>query len=363
MSDLSDIKTYSSVRPEIFIDDSPQSALDDRVNALMIEESTQGLFRCEITAVNWGPVNGSSGYLYFKRDLLDFGKPISVRMGSDETAAIVFSGRIMALEARFPHVRAPEMTILAEDRFQDLRMTRRSRVFEGLQDVDIISQIASEHGLQADVDIDGLSHPIVSQLNQSDLAFLRERARAIDAEIWLENNTLHAVARSRREHGTLTLTYRQRLLELSLCADLSNQQSSMFVCGWDVGAKEPIEHEATDSVLTNEVNGGLTGSSVLQSALGERRQSIVHAVPLSVEEARTAAEAEFRRQGRKFVSGWAISEGDGRLRVGTHVTFGGIGELLNGEYYITDIRHIFNINFNPAYQCKFKVERAAINQA
>lgn len=360
MNDLANISTYSSVRPDILIDDEFQTALNDRVNALVIEETTEGLFRCEITAVNWGPVDGSGGYLYFKRDILDFGKTISVRMGSDETAATIFNGRIMALEARFPHTRAPEITILAEDRFQDLRMTRRTRAFEDVSDSDVFNLIASEHGLQADLDIDGPSYSILTQLNQSNLAFLRERARAIDAEIWLENSTLHAQMRNRRETGAITLTCRQRLLELSLCVDLSCQQSSYFVSGWDIGAKEAIEHEATDSVLGNEVNGGLTGSSVLQSALGKRSQSLVHTVPLSSAEAQAVAEAEFRQYARKFVSGWAISEGDGRLRVGTHVNLQGIGDLLNGEYYITHIRHVFDLK--SGYRCKFRVERAEINQ-
>src|SRR5258705_8493580 len=42
----------------------------------------------------------------------------------------LFEGRIMALEGQFPEGRQPQLVVLAEDRFQDLRMTRRTRTFK-----------------------------------------------------------------------------------------------------------------------------------------------------------------------------------------------------------------------------------------
>ena len=58
-------------------------------------------------------------------------------------------------------------------------------------DADIAAQIADEHGLQAEVAVDGPRYDVVQQVNQSDLAFLRERARLIQAELWCDGRTLH----------------------------------------------------------------------------------------------------------------------------------------------------------------------------
>ncbi len=50
----------------------------DGITAL-VEETTEGLFRCEVTFVNFGAGdNGRPDYLYFGRDIIDFGKEISV---------------------------------------------------------------------------------------------------------------------------------------------------------------------------------------------------------------------------------------------------------------------------------------------
>src|SRR5690606_31118178 len=99
-------------------------------------------------------------------------------IGAGEAAGTIFEGRITALEGRFAGSRPPELLVMAEDRLQDLRMTRRTRTFEQVSDADVIRQVAQAHGLQADVSVSGPTHRVVAQVNQSDLALARERARA-----------------------------------------------------------------------------------------------------------------------------------------------------------------------------------------
>jgi phage protein D len=65
----------------------------------------------------------------------------------------------------------------------------------------VIRQIAGEHGLTADVALTGPKHRVLAQLNQSDLAFLRDRARAVEAELWMDGSTLWARTRASRTTG------------------------------------------------------------------------------------------------------------------------------------------------------------------
>jgi len=355
MSDLGTTPAFYSSQPEIFLEGARNAGLSTGVISLMVEETTEGLARCEATFGNWGEAEGSTGFLYFKRDILDFGKSFSVRLGEGAAAGQVFDGRIMALEARYPKMRPPEITLLAEDRLQDLRMRRRTRTFEDMTDAEVFKQIAADHSLQPDIDVNGPTHKVLAQVNQSDLAFLRERARAIDAEVWIEASKLRAKMRSRRETNTVTLTHGQGLEELVICADLANQQTTVAVSGWDVKAKAAILHQATATVLGSELNGDLSGSRILQEALGERTQVLAHATPLTSAEARAVAEANFRRCARRFVTGRALAQGDGRLHVGTHVTLQGVGDLFAGEYYVNEVRHLFDRT--SGYQCDFQVER------
>src|SRR5205085_10330470 len=90
------------------------------------------------------------------------------------------------------------VVVLAEDRLQELRMARRTRTFDNVSDAGVMEQIAGEHGLETDVDVDGPTYDVLAQVNQSDLAFLRERARSIAAELWVEDKKLIARLRPDR---------------------------------------------------------------------------------------------------------------------------------------------------------------------
>jgi len=52
---------------------SEQPTLSGGLLSMMIGEHLSGLYRCEIKFGNWGPVNNNIDFLYFDRQLLDFG--------------------------------------------------------------------------------------------------------------------------------------------------------------------------------------------------------------------------------------------------------------------------------------------------
>jgi hypothetical protein len=174
MSDQSTQPRLFSARPTIRVNGRIEAALGEQhLISLLVEEHVLGLFRCEARFLNWGPREGSEGLLFFDRQLLDFGKPFSVEFGPPDNTSAAFAGRITAIEGHFPNDRPPELVALAEDRFQDLRMERRTRSFEDVSDSDVIRQVASGHGLTAELDLDGPTYRVLAQVNQSDLAFLR----------------------------------------------------------------------------------------------------------------------------------------------------------------------------------------------
>src|SRR6266487_23446 len=112
---------YASARPTIRVDGQAQDSLGDvLLQTLMVEETTLGLFRCEASFQNWGPKNNQVGFLFFDRDVLDFGKTISVEFGPPGSAGPVFAGRITGIEAVYLAKPGADFLVLAEDRFQDL---------------------------------------------------------------------------------------------------------------------------------------------------------------------------------------------------------------------------------------------------
>jgi uncharacterized protein len=347
-------------RPQVLINGRTNNALSADVLSVLVEETTEGLYRCETRFNNFGELQrGYPGYLYFGRDILDFGTDFAIHVGQDSQARQVFKGRISAIEAEYPSGGGGLITVLAEDRLQGLRMSRRTRTFEEVSDADVIRQIATEYSLTPLVSMSGPTHKVLAQVNQSDLAFIRERARSINAELWVEDTTLFARSRTDRADTSINLAYGGNLLSFSVRADLAHQCTQVGVTSWDVAAKDAIEEIATENAIRSELDTSETsGSTILQQAFGERKESIVHTVPLTSEEARGIAQARYSERARRFVSGSGIADGDARIRVGCIVSLLGLGSLFNGKYYVVRVRHSYDTLYG--FRTTFDVERPGL---
>jgi phage protein D len=321
-----------AARPDVRIDGRAQAALTDALVALRVHDAVDELPSCELTVGNWGPKDGRTTFQWFDRDVLEFGKQLQVSIAG----TLLFDGRISALEAQFPEGGEPTLAVLAEDALQELRMTRRTRTFEDQTDADIARSIASDHGLTPDISLDGPSHKLVAQLNQSDLAFLRERARAVGGEVWVQDGTL--VVKGRRDRtggGRVTLGWGSTLHDMAISADLAGQISEAKVAGWDVSGKQAVLEMVNDGVVSPELGEAQdSGSSVLQEALGSRAEVYAGEVPLTSAEARARAQALFQRRARRFVCGRGVADADARLRVGGSVSLEGLGPLYTANTHL-----------------------------
>jgi hypothetical protein len=173
MSDLAATVPLYSARPTISIDGQDNARLSAGTFALSVHEDVSGLYRCELTVGNWGTLSSNVDFLLFDRDVIDFGKPVAIRIGDGDAGGDVFSGFITGIEGRFLESRPPELLILAEDHLQNLRMVRRSRTFEDTTLDDVVNTIANDHGLTADVDIDSPQYRVIAQLNRAILPSCR----------------------------------------------------------------------------------------------------------------------------------------------------------------------------------------------
>ncbi|HEX6096520.1 MAG TPA: contractile injection system protein, VgrG/Pvc8 family [Thermoanaerobaculia bacterium] len=343
-----------ATRPKIFVDGTEDAALSQGLLRMMVHETVQGLYRAELRFGNWGPKDNEIGFLYFDRRKLDFGKALRLQLDND----LLFDGRISAIEADFGEGASPEIAVLLEDRLQDLRMTRRTRSFHDVSDAQVIKKIANDHGLTPEVDVPGPTHKILAQVNQSDLAFIRERARIAGAELWIDDRKLYAKPRTARNSDPLKLKYGSDLRQFTALADLAHQRTSVTVSGWDVSGKKAITSKADEAAVRNELGQDSSGAKLLDSAFGKRNESVAHTVPLTADEAKAHAEAWYRAAARRFLVGRGLAQPNAKLRVGAWVELDGLGKLFNGKYYLADVQHLFD---GPGgFRSEFTAERPGL---
>ncbi|MGZ8157266.1 MAG: phage late control D family protein [Methylobacter sp.] len=344
-----------SARPSIEIDGQRNASVTASLLGLDIIDSEDGFARCELLFGNWGGPE-KPGFQYFDRSKIEFGKTITVKLSTD----LLFEGRISAINAHFPDGGPPQIGVYAEDRLQDLRMTRRTRCFTEATLGNVVQRIANDHGLQAQVSFNGSKHKVLAQINQSDLAFIRDLARSEDAQVWIEGKQLKLATRSQRNGSTVELAWAGKLREFRVSADLAHQRTGLKVTGWDVAVKQPVSHEANESAVQAELTGGDSGMSTLQKAFGDRVDTLAHGLPWDNGEARTLAEASLRHLARRFVVGQGVAETQPEMRVGSKLKLKGLGALFEGDYTLTYLRHRFDSKLGM--RTEFRCDRPALGK-
>jgi phage protein D len=273
----------------------------------------------------------------------------------------VFKGNVSGIEASYAEAKEPEVVIFAEDKLMALRTTRRFKTYEEMTDAQIAEEIAGEHGIGASASATGPTYDVVQQWNQSDLAFLRERAAHVQAEVWIQDDTLNFQSRENRTGTEITLVQGNQLLEIQMRADLAHQRTKVKVAGYDASARDAIDEEAGSDAISSEAGSGLSGPAVLQRAFGERTSYRVRDVPLTSGEATSWARAEMLRRCRGFVTATGTTNGTPDMVVGSKLTFERVGGPFNGGgYYVTSVTHAYDRR--DGYRTHFVAERPTVNQ-
>jgi phage protein D len=345
----------SASRPKIVIEDHDEDTLSGSLLALDIIENEAGLYRCVAQFGNWGGTE-RQGFQHFGRDKLEFGKALKIKLGDD----VLFDGRVSALRATYPEGGPPQIGICAEDRLQDLRMTRRTRSFDQMSVADAVRRIASDHSLQADVDISGPTYRQLAQINQSDLAFLRDLLRRADGQVWCDGSQLKVRTATQRASEDLELSWAGQLRAFDVVSDLAQQCTALVAGGWDVSSKQTATHRAERSAIAADTDGGQSGMEILETAFGARVDTLAHGLVGDSAGAQAQAESALRLRARRFTVGRGTAETNAKLRVGVRVKLGGLGPLFEGRYTVARVHHRFDSE--KGLRSEFECTRADIGR-
>jgi uncharacterized protein len=361
MTDLA-VHPYASHAPVFSIDASTEGALGRDLLRLDVEEGSLGLrtFVAHFHAI--GPdSDGSTDRLsYLDVEVLQLGSVIDVNLGPKGGERQLFHGKVSAIEASFAEGAAPFVSVYAEDALMRLRISERTATYTKMTDADIVSEVVTAHGLSADTDIDGPSYPLVQQWEESDLAFIRDRALRLDAEIWADvDDVIHFTARERRPGADLVLVQGNELVAVEARVDLAHQRSTVEFRGWDDVRVDAFSATASGDVIRAEVADGRIGPDFVgdlfdPAAIRRSRRDV-----LAADTARVYAEAEMRRRARAFVSVEGTTSGTPDLVPGAHLELQRVGRPFEGVgYRVTSAHHSYDPT--TGYRTRFRAERPQV---
>src|SRR5262249_20187977 len=142
-------------------------------------EVEQSLNLIDMFTISLDNPQGSIGDL----GIFEEGKEVEVKIGYVGKLEKLIRGDIVSLEPIWPQGSKPFITVRGYDRAHRLRRGRKTRTFLQQRVSDIVSQLASEEGLAADVDDTKQVHDYLLQNNQSNIDFIHELARRVYYEV------------------------------------------------------------------------------------------------------------------------------------------------------------------------------------
>jgi phage protein D len=273
--------------------------------------------------------------------LFAIGDEITIQLGyADSALQTVITGEVTALEIEYAASGLPRLTVRGYDRRHRLQRGRQVRTFVKKKDSEIAQQIATERGLSAKVVDSKTTHEYIVQANQTDMAFLQERARRIHYEIVVEDKVLHFRPVAYDSAPVLSLSIDNELSEFRAQLSSAGQVSRVKASGWNVKDKKAIVARASSYP---SMGGQSSGAALVGKAFGEAEELVTWEPLESQQEADARANARLASIALGFVRGEGVCAGRMDLRAGRAIEITGVGKRFSGPYYVTAVSH----NYGP----------------
>lgn len=295
--------------------------------------------------------------LYFRdpdRDVLtrghlEIGKRLTISTTSptDDGLATLISGEVTSIEADYD-LRGTRTVVRGYDLSHRLNAGRKTATFQNVKLSDIAGQIASDAGLEYEVDDSGPTLEHVIQPNLCDLDFLYSLARRIGFDCRMEGERLlfkkPTPSSSAPGEGDFEsadpaqLVWNHNLLEFQASMSAVAQVKEVKVRGWDVAAKKAVIGQAPVSASNAEIS---MTPAVLAAKVGNRTLVVVDRPVGAQEPANELARTRAEQVGSAAFEATAVAVGDPALKAGIAVNIGNVDPALAGKWVISSSRHEF----------------------
>ena len=252
----------------------------------------------------------------------------------------MIKGEITALEPRFEPGRIAELVVRGYHKSHRLLRDVKSRTFLNQKDSQIAQTMAGEAGLSAQVDTTTTTYEYLAQHNQSNLAFLMQRAWRIGYECFVEDNKLHF--RKPPESGpAVTLKWGEDLLSFHPRMTLAEQVDTVEVHGWDPDNQREIVGSASNGKLFPKVGESKNGKQ-WASMFGSAKFIVVDQPVVDQAEASKLAEARFNEISGGFIEAEGVAFRRPDIKAGAYVKLEEISRRFSGEYLVTAAQHVMS---------------------
>lgn len=271
----------------------------------------------------------------------DIGKEIQVdASGEGQQAKPIFYGEITAVEMDFSGISVPTLIVRALDFSHRLARNRQRRSFGQVKDSDIVSKLAGEAGLSANVDQTAVVHDWVFQNNQTNWDFLQERARRNSFWLYSWNKTLSFKKITEAASPDVTVEWGYDLRSFRPRLNAGEQVTEVQVRGWDRKKKKTIIGQSSSPNSAPAI-GAKKAKAAGNSFSSASKMTVVDKPTFSQGEADKMAQSVFDDIAGEYVEADGLIYGSPSLLAGKTIEVKGVGQRFSGKYFVTSTTHSY----------------------
>lgn len=293
-------------------------------------------------------------------DIFTIGKSISISIGYSQTFTELFDGEICRIDYNFKQSGLYSIELICFDKLFKLSRIKHSQAFIKMTDSDIAKKLAAEAGLQCDVDDTTTTIEYLFQNNQTNLDFLRMRAKRIGYEVAIDNGKfIFKKSRFADQDNCAEIKFEEDLIEFSAKIDATNVLEEIVVTSWDPVTKTRVEGSATAGDEPKIASPTYKGTQEVKSKIKDKAKNYKIDIPnLKAKEAKAIAKAELTRRSMDFLTGYGSCIGNPDIKASKLITIKNVGEKISGDYYVVSCEHIYG---NGGYKTLFEVKNNGNN--
>lgn len=273
------------------------------------------------------------------------GVAVKVELGFESARKALFDGEVVALEPQFRRDAPPGLRVICQDPLRRPPLSQMTRSFNDVDDKEVVTLIAREHGLSAEAPAGSKAHEM--QGNVTDAVLLRRLAQKHGNHVRIEGKKLIVGPPPAGEE--LAVGPGSGISRARVKVNTLAQVDEISVHGWDPVQKRELNGKAKAQGEAGE-GGEKHGGGATISFAGHE------AMPIDPKTAEDMARGRLRKIAEGFVTAEVEMVGDPRLLPGATVKIAKVDALLDGSWRVEHAAHQFS---KRGYAVRFRAVRTA----
>jgi len=338
-------KLVSSVHLKIDNQMAEKSVMDD-ISSIEVDQS---LLLPDIFSIRLNDTFDGSQFDYVDGSTFAIGKAVEISActeGQEEEGDLI-KGEITAIEVEYPPDGGTIIVVRGYNKAHRLHRGKKNDTFLQQTDSDIVKKIATQCGLQVDVDATTHKHEHVIQHNQTDMEFLQDRARRNGYFMYVKDDKLYfkkpdGVGNTQNQP---VLMRSDNLLEFQIRVTTAEQVNKGVVHAWDENTKKAIQEVVTSpsSRLKADIGIDKWGGDAAKAAFNKEASEVVNNRPVNTpNEAKAIAQSVIDEKFSAFLQAEGTCDGNPAVSPGTKVKIENVGTRFSGSYLITRAVHHYD---------------------